>query len=109
MFHPDTPLEDSFMNKKELAVRLAQEAGLTQVQAMKVLNVLFDSRKGHGIIAGELEGGKKVTIPGFGTFQTKERAKRTGTNPSTQKKIEIPSRVFPYFKAGKTLKERIVK
>ena len=97
------------MNKKELAVRLAQDTGLTQVKAMEVLNALFDSRKGHGIIAGELENGSKVTIPGFGTFQKKERAARVGTNPSSQKKIEIPARTFPYFKAGKTLKERIVK
>lgn len=97
------------MNKKELAVKLASVSGLTQVKAMEVLNALFDSHEGHGIIASELEAGNKVTIPGFGTFLKKERAARKGTNPSSQVKIDIPARTFPFFKAGKTLKERIVK
>lgn len=97
------------MNKKELAVRLAQEAGLTQVKAMEVLNALFDSHEGKGIIASELDAGNKVTIPGFGTFQKKTRAARVGTNPSSQAKIDIPSRTFPYWRPGKTMKERIVK
>ena len=93
------------MNKKELAVKLAQQTGLTQVKSMEVLNALFDA--GNGIIGAELLGGGKVSIPGFGTFITKTRASRKGTNPSTQAKINIPSRKFPSFRAGKTLKELI--
>lgn len=95
------------MNKKELAAKLAQQTGLTQVKAMEVLNTLFDPRPGQGIVGQELESGGKVSIPGFGTFFIKTRAARVGTNPSTQKKINIPSRKFPSFRPGKTLKERI--
>ncbi len=93
------------MNKKELAVKLASQTGLTQVKSMEVLNALFDANE--GIIGGELIGGGKVSIPGFGTFITKTRAARVGTNPSTQAKIEIPERKFPSFRPGKTLKELI--
>jgi len=97
------------MNKKELAVKLAQTAGLTQVKAMEVLNAIFDARPGHGIIGSELGKGEKVSIPGYGTFFVKTRVARTGTNPSTQKKIKIPARKFPAFRPGKTLKERIAR
>lgn len=97
------------MNKKELAVELAKQVDITQVKAMDVLNALFDSRADSGIIATELEKGGKVTIPGFGTFYTKQRAARVGTNPSTQQRMEIPARTFPFFRAGKTLKERITR
>jgi len=99
--------EEVQMNKKELAAKLAQQTGLTQVKSMEVLNALFDARPGCGIIGSELEGGGKVSVPGFGTFIVKTRAARTGTNPSTQKKINIPARKFPAFRPGKTLKERI--
>lgn len=95
------------MNKKELAANLARRTGISQSKAMEVLNAIFDGDPGVGIIASELNSGKKVTIPGFGTFATKERAARTGTNPSTGKKIPIPARSYTFFKPGKTLRETI--
>lgn len=97
------------MNKKELAAKLAKTTGLTQAKAIEVVNAIFDPRKGKGIIAAELDGGKKVTIPGFGTFGTRKRAARTGTNPSTKKKIQIAAKTYPYFRPGKTLKERVAR
>lgn len=95
------------MNKKELAATLAKKSGLSQAKAMEVLNVIFDGDPTKGLIAGELNSGNKVTIPGFGTFATKERAARTGTNPSTGRKIEIPARSYTFFKPGKVLREHI--
>jgi DNA-binding protein HU-beta len=97
------------MNKKELAAKLAKNTGLTQSKSMEVLNALFDAKGKGGIIATELDGGKKVTVPGFGTFGTRKRAARTGTNPSTKAKIKISAKNYPYFRAGKTLKERVAK
>lgn len=95
------------MNKKELAANLAKKVGLSQAKAMDVLNAIFDGDPERGIISSELNNGHKVTIPGFGTFATKERAARTGTNPSTGKKISIPARSYTFFKPGKTLRENI--
>ena len=77
------------MNKKELAASLAKKVGLSQAKAMDVLNAIFDGDPDTGIISSELNNGHKVTIPGFGTFATKERAARTGTNPSSGKKIRL--------------------
>lgn len=95
------------MNKKEMAAKLAKTCGLSQAKAADVINAIFDARPGKGIIAVELDAGRKVTIPGFGTFATRQRAARTGTNPSTGKPINIAAKKHPTFKAGKTLKERV--
>lgn len=95
------------MNKKEMAAKLAKKAGLSQAKALEVINTIFSAKSGEGIIAVELDAGRKVTIPGFGTFGTKSRAARTGTNPATGVKIEIAAKKYPYFRAGKTLKERV--
>lgn len=97
------------MNKKELIAKLAKQTGLSQVKAAEVVNCLFDAEPGQGIIAVELDAGRKVTIPGFGTFGTKSRAARTGTNPATGTKIPIAAKKYSYFKAGKTLRERVAK
>jgi len=95
------------MNKKELAAKLAKKVDISQAKASEIINAIFDARPGKGIIAIELDAGKKVTIPGFGTFGTRKRAARTGTNPATKEKIQIPERTYPYFRPGKTLKERV--
>lgn len=97
------------MNKKELIAKLAKTTGLSQVKAGEVVNALFDAESGAGIIAIELDAGRKVTIPGFGTFGTKKRAARVGTNPATGKKISITAKHYAYFKPGKTLRERVSK
>jgi nucleoid DNA-binding protein len=99
-------MKEEEMNKKELAVELSKRVGLSQVKSMEVLNALFDCNA--GILPAELVGGRKISIPGFGTFSIKVRAARTGTNPSNQRKITIPSKKFPAFRPGKTLKEVIV-
>ena len=95
------------MNKKEMAAALAQQANLSQAKAADVLNCIFDTNAGSGIIAGELDSGGKVTVPGFGTFGVKLRAARTGTNPATGQKIEIAAKNYAYFKPGKPLRDRI--
>lgn len=95
------------MNKKELAAQVAKKTGLSQAKSLEVVNSIFDTSDGGGIIATELTSGGKVVIPGFGTFGTKERAARVGTNPATGAKIDIPAKKHVFFKPGKTLKERI--
>lgn len=95
------------MNKKELAAKLAKKTGLSQAMAARCVNEIFDARSGKGIIAVELDAGRKVTIPGFGTFGTRTRAARQGTNPATGQAMQIPARKYPFFRPGKTLKERV--
>jgi DNA-binding protein HU-beta len=95
------------MNKRELVARLAERAGLSQVKTMEIVNALFDAE--DGIIAAEIDAGNKVSVPGFGTWNVKMRAPRTGTDPKSQKKINIPERRFPSFRPGKNLKQRVAK
>ncbi len=95
------------MNKSELAVKLAKKAGLTQAKAAEVVDSIFNANK--GIIAVELDAGRKVTLPGFGTFATRSRSAREGRNPASGKTIRIPARKYATFKPGKTLKEKVSK
>lgn len=97
------------MNKTELISKLAGKTGLSKTDAGKAVNAIFDAAPGEGIIAVELDAGRKVTLPGFGTFSTKKRKERQGINPKTQKAITIPEKSYPAFKPGKTLRERVSK
>ncbi len=93
------------MNKTEMAKKLAGRSDLTQAQAADVLDVLFNPD--HGVVADQLDAGGKVSIGGFGTFETRQRAARTGRNPRTGETIAIAARRYPAFKAAKNLKDRI--
>jgi len=97
------------MNKTEMAMKLAKKTGLSQAKAAEVLEVVFSAQPRKGIIATALDAGDKVTIPGFGTFATRQRGERKGRNPATGATIVIPKRQYVYFKAGKTLRERVEK
>jgi DNA-binding protein HU-beta len=97
------------MNKTEMAEKLAEKCDLSKAKAMEVVNCIFDTSPGHGIIAIELDAGRKVDITGFGSFSTKRRAARQGRNPATGATITIAARTAPDFKAGKGLKDRVAK
>ena len=97
------------MNKKQMAAQLAKQTGLSHAKAAEVVNAIFDAENRRGIIAIALDAGGKVTLPGFGTFGTKRRKARTGTNPASGKKISIPAKAYAYFKPGKTLRERVAR
>ena len=89
------------MNKKELVDAIAQDAKLTNVEAQAALDATLDA------IAETLKKGDKLALVGFGTFAVVEKAARTGINPSTKAKIEIPAKKVIKFKAGAELAEKI--
>lgn len=95
------------MNKTEMAQRLAKQTGLSQTVANDVIDAIFSTDPGKGIIAAELDGGAKVTISGFGTFASKSRAARKGRNPATGQEITIPARKYAHFSPAKGLKDRV--
>lgn len=97
------------MNKTELAEKLAKKTDLSKAKAAEVVNAIFDTDPGQGIIAIELDAGRKVSITGFGTFDTKHRSSRTGRNPATGQTIQLAAKTYPTFKAGKGLKDRVSK
>lgn len=97
------------MNKTEMAKKLAKKADLTQAKAAEVVDAIFSSEPGEGIIAVELDAGRKVAIAGFGSFGTKSRSARQGRNPATGETIMIAAKTYPDFRAGKGLKDRVAK
>lgn len=93
------------MNKSEMAKSLANKSGLTQAMSAEVLEMIFNPV--FGIIADRLQAGDKVSIGGFGTFEARQRAARSGRNPRTGESITIAAKNYPAFKAAKSLKDRI--
>ena len=91
------------MNKTELIAAVSEKAGLTKKDAERVINATFDS------ITASLAAGEKVQVSGFGIFEAKARAARTGLNPKTKEAIKIPATRVPAFKASKTLKDVVAK
>ena len=89
------------MTKTELIEKIAAESGLTKKAAGEAFGATVAA------ITGSLAKGEKVTIPGFGTFEVRDRAARTGKNPRTGKPVKIAACKVPAFKAGKGLKEAV--
>ncbi len=89
------------MAKKELINYVAEKSNLSKKDAETAVNAVFD-----GIVEA-LKTDGKIQLVGFGSFEVKERAARTGFNPATGAAIEIPASKVPVFKAGKVLKESI--
>jgi DNA-binding protein HU-beta len=89
------------MQKTELIAAVAKEAGLTQVNAAKAVNAAIEA------ISDALKKGDKVTLTGFGTFQVRKTAARTGVNPRTKQKISIPAGKKAAFSAGAELKAAV--
>ncbi len=89
------------MNKTELTVAMAEQAGISKKDAEKALKAFTD------VVADELKKGGKVQLVGFGTFEVSERAAREGRNPQTKETIKIPASKAPRFKAGKALKDMV--
>ncbi len=89
------------MTKEELVSQLAQEAEVTKKAAGTVLASLVKT------IQGALKNDEKIRIDGLGTFLVAERKARTGVNPRTQEKINIPATKVPAFRAAKVLKDTV--
>ena len=87
------------MNKTELIAVAAEQAGLSKKDTEKALAAMLDT------ITAALASGEKVSLVGFGTFETKSRNARMGRNPKTKEEIRIPASKAPVFKAGKALRE----
>ena len=87
------------MNKATLIAKMAEKSELNRKQAEAALNAFTET------VFETLKSGEKVQMMGFGTFEIKERAARTGRKPATGEIIEIPAKKIPTFKAGKGFKD----
>lgn len=89
------------MNKGELVDAIAEKASVTKKQADAVLTAALET------IIEAVSTGDKVTLVGFGSFESRERKAREGRNPKTGEKMDIPATKVPAFSAGKQFREKV--
>ncbi|WP_428911913.1 HU family DNA-binding protein [Niallia sp. Krafla_26] len=89
------------MNKTELVKAVATQSELTQKDAAKAVDALFET------ISNTLAKEERIQLIGFGTFEVRERSARKGRNPQTGEEIDIAASKVPAFKPGKELKEAV--
>ena len=88
------------MTKKDIAQVVAQRADVSATAAEEILGAALD------VIGEQLAKGEDVRLAGFGTFETRERAARTGRNPQTGAEIAIAASTSVGFKAGRAAQAR---
>ena len=86
------------MKRTELVAAIAEKASMTKKDADLALNATIEAIT---------KAGDKVQLVGFGTFEVRSKAARTGRNPQTGKEIKIAASKAPAFKAGKAFKDAI--
>lgn len=89
------------MNKTELVAMVAEKASMSKKNAGVAVDATLNA------ITDAIAKGDKVQLVGFGTFETKHRAARTGKNPRTGEVLTIAATTAPSFKAGKGLKDAV--
>ena len=89
------------MNKAELIAAVAEKTGMSKKDTEAVIATTLNT------ITAALAEDDKVQLVGFGSFEVKKRAARTGLNPKTKESIAIPASKAPVFKAGKALKDAV--
>jgi DNA-binding protein HU-beta len=91
------------MNKTELINAVSEKSELTKKDATKAVDALLE------VLTESLVKGDKVQLIGFGNFEVRDRAARSGRNPQTGEAIEIAASKVPAFKPGKALKDAVNK
>jgi integration host factor subunit beta len=87
------------MTKADLVEEVIRATELPRKDSEIIVETVFES------IIGALQGGDKIEIRGFGSFRTRERRGRTGRNPKTGAKVDVPAKKIPFFKPSKELKD----
>ena len=91
------------MNKGELIKAMAQKAGFSNKDAAAAYDAFV------AVVTEALKSGDKVQLVGFGTFEVKDVAAKTGINPQTKAPVAIPACKKPVMKFGKAYKEELNK
>src|SRR3954465_4132623 len=89
------------MTKADLIEEVSTLADVTRKDGEVIVETIFDS------IVKSLRAGDKIEIRGFGSFRTRQRKPRTGRNPKTGAKVEVPAKKIPFFKPSKELKDLV--
>ena len=89
------------MTKADLVERVTNLGDLTRRDGEVIVDTLFEA------VIGALKSGDKIEIRGFGSFRTRQRNARTGRNPKTGSKVDVPAKRVPFFKPSKELRDQV--
>jgi integration host factor subunit beta len=89
------------MTKADLIDEVSRLAELTRKDSEVIVETIF------GSVVRSLRAGDKIEIRGFGSFRTRQRRPRTGRNPKTGEKVDVPAKKIPFFKPSKELKDLV--
>ncbi|HKV05519.1 MAG TPA: HU family DNA-binding protein [Candidatus Acidoferrales bacterium] len=93
--------KDHTMTKADLVEEVERATELSRKESEAVVETIFES------IISALQSDDKIEIRGFGSFRTRQRRGRTGRNPKTGAKVEVPPKKIPFFKPSKELKDYV--
>ena len=94
-------MTDSTVTKADLVEEVVRVTELPRKESEAVVETIFER------IIAALQGGDRIEIRGFGSFRTRQRRGRTGRNPKTGAKVEVPPKRIPFFKPSKELKDHV--
>ncbi len=89
------------MTKADLIEEVARAADVSRKESETVVETIL------GGIVDSLRRGDKIEIRGFGSFRTRQRRARTGRNPKTGARVDVPAKTIPFFKPSKELKDMV--
>jgi integration host factor subunit beta len=89
------------VTKKDMAKAIAEEMGLTQVQAREIVQRVFD------VITETMLNEGRIELRNFGVFEVKQRRPRRARNPRTGETVDVPARLVVTFKPGREMEERV--
>ncbi|OGT68424.1 MAG: DNA-binding protein HU [Gammaproteobacteria bacterium RIFCSPHIGHO2_12_FULL_45_9] len=89
------------MSKQALIDRMAEAANISKAAATRALEAMLEG------ISEALCVGDGLSLVGFGSFVKSVRAARSGHNPQTGAKLDIPASIGARFKPGKKLKDAL--
>jgi integration host factor subunit beta len=92
---------DPTMTKADLVEEVTLLGDLTRRDGETIVDTIFDS------VIHALRSGDKIEIRGFGSFRIRQRQARTGRNPKTGAKVDVPAKRVPYFKPSKELRDLV--
>jgi integration host factor subunit beta len=93
--------KEPLMTKADLVDKVTALGDLTRRDGEVIVDTLFES------VIGALKAGDKIEIRGFGSFRTRQRNARTGRNPKTGARVDVPAKRVPFFKPSKELRDSV--
>lgn len=89
------------VNKAQLIDAVAEKLEVSRRAAGEAVDAVLDG------ITGAVVSGDKVSLTGFGTFESAKRPARVARNPRTGEQVRVAAATVPKFRAGQAFKDSV--